>query len=168
MWRKFNQRYKPIRTFQRWSSGISGALCHILQTRKGNKFSDLYIRHLWPIQKFVISWQIYAKFRGVGSNRTCFITIFQYYDVIFIWSVKYTNGKKKIGNIVFLKVISLFFLNIKTLVLIWWSYGITNPPTLTPRENNFYQIFTCSNLVLQFQDISDRVFSNTFAPSFSL
>ena len=29
-----------------------------------------------------------AKFRGVGSYRTCLIAIFQFYDLILVWSVK--------------------------------------------------------------------------------
>ena len=49
------------------------------------------------------------KFRRIGSNRTCFIATFRFYDVMFVWFVKYTNGKKKIGDMIFLKVFSRTF-----------------------------------------------------------
>ena len=65
-----------------------------------------------------------AKFRGVWSCRSGFIAIFWFYDVIFVWSVKYTNGRKKISDIFFLNFFFYFLSKYKNALLLIWTYRI--------------------------------------------
>ena len=95
--------------------------------------NDTYV--MWPIQKFAVSWQMLLptlwKVSKSMEKQNLFFSNFSILWHHFCLFSKVHEWKGKNWRHIFFESFFHVLSRCKNvMLLIWWSYGITNPPTL--------------------------------------
>ena len=127
---KFSRKIDAYKSLSGVPSGVIGALCHILQTRKSKTFSGLQIRRLSRDRdKYLLL-----------ADKCCYLTLCQisksrklpksfYSNFSILWShfcliYKMRKWKGKNWRHIFFESFLRVLSKCKNaLLLIWWSYG---------------------------------------------